>query len=201
MGRVIEELGWDRRDIIVTTKIFFGTGRKETQNTRGLSRKHLIEGLAQSLKNLRLDYGEPERSWCFAILADILRQSTSSSLTGELQRSGPLQIRCKTFLANTLLDLTLLFPWRRLSVVSTGSSTVSWSATAVTVILTLIAEGKAFYWGTSEWNARQIQHAHDVAKRLNLIGPTCEQPHYSMLHRERFEVEYDPLFKYEGMGR
>lgn len=73
MGRAIEELGWDRRDIIVTTKIFFGTGRSETHNTRGLSRyvppyywlyegdadqnrKHIIEGLLHSLKRLRLDY-------------------------------------------------------------------------------------------------------------------------------------------------
>lgn len=56
MGRVIEELGWDRRDIIITTKIFFGTQRGETQNTRGLSRKHIVEGLNVSLKNLRLDY-------------------------------------------------------------------------------------------------------------------------------------------------
>jgi aryl-alcohol dehydrogenase-like predicted oxidoreductase len=47
----------DRRDIIVTTKIFFGTQRKDTGNTRGLSRKHIVEGLNQSLKNLRLDYG------------------------------------------------------------------------------------------------------------------------------------------------
>lgn len=58
MGRVIKELGWDRRDIIVTTKIFFGTGRKDTGNTRGLSRKHIVEGLNESLKRLQLDYGE-----------------------------------------------------------------------------------------------------------------------------------------------
>lgn len=58
MGRVIKELGWDRRDIIVSTKIFFGTARKETHNTRGLSRKHLIEGLQHSLERLGLDYGK-----------------------------------------------------------------------------------------------------------------------------------------------
>lgn len=57
MGRVINELGWDRRDIIVTTKVFFGTGRKETHNTRGLSRKHIIEGAMRSLERLGLDYG------------------------------------------------------------------------------------------------------------------------------------------------
>lgn len=46
----------DRRDYIITTKIFFGTNRKETHNTRGLSRKHIIEGTLQSLKNLQLEY-------------------------------------------------------------------------------------------------------------------------------------------------
>jgi aryl-alcohol dehydrogenase-like predicted oxidoreductase len=57
MGRVIKELNWDRRDIIITTKIFFGTKRTDTSNTRGLSRKHIVEGLNQSLKNLQLEYG------------------------------------------------------------------------------------------------------------------------------------------------
>ena len=49
--------GKDRRDIIVTTKVFFGTGRKETHNTCGLSRKHVIEGTLSSLERLQLDYG------------------------------------------------------------------------------------------------------------------------------------------------
>ena len=61
-------------------------------------------------------------------------------------------------------------------------------------------EGKAFYWGTSEWSAAEIHQAHEIARRLNLVGPAVEQPHYSMLHRERFEVEYDTLYKQEGMG-
>lgn len=56
MGRVINELNWDRRDIIISTKIFFGNARKETHNTRGLSRKHIIEGAQHSLERLGLDY-------------------------------------------------------------------------------------------------------------------------------------------------
>lgn len=36
-------------------QIFFGTGRKEL-NSRGLSRKHLIEGLNHSLARLQMDY-------------------------------------------------------------------------------------------------------------------------------------------------
>jgi aryl-alcohol dehydrogenase-like predicted oxidoreductase len=43
----------------------------------------------------------------------------------------------------------------------------------------LINSGKAFYWGTSEWSAQQLQEAHEVAAKHNLIGPSAEQPHAS----------------------
>lgn len=64
----------------------------------------------------------------------------------------------------------------------------------------VIDQGKAFYWGTSEWSAQQITEAHLVAQREHLIGPLMEQPQYHMLHRERFEVEYAPLYERFGMG-
>ncbi|KAF9179482.1 hypothetical protein BGZ51_006901 [Haplosporangium sp. Z 767] len=64
----------------------------------------------------------------------------------------------------------------------------------------VINQGKAFYWGTSEWSAQQITEAHTVAQRLNLIGPLMEQPQYNMFHRDRVEKEYLPLFKSFGMG-
>lgn len=43
----------------------------------------------------------------------------------------------------------------------------------------LIDKGFAFYWGTSEWSAHQIQEAFTVAEKYNLIPPTVEQPQYS----------------------
>ncbi|KAJ3018515.1 hypothetical protein HKX48_002836 [Thoreauomyces humboldtii] len=64
----------------------------------------------------------------------------------------------------------------------------------------VIDRGYAFYWGTSEWSAEQISHAHSVADRLGLIGPLMEQPQYSMLSRLRFEQEYKPLYAKYGMG-
>lgn len=64
----------------------------------------------------------------------------------------------------------------------------------------VIERGWAFYWGTSEWSAEQIRQAYEVALRLGLIPPTMEQPEYNMLHRERFEVEYAPLFRDFGLG-
>lgn len=42
--------------IVLTTKIFFGVGRKGP-NDRGLSRKHIIEGLNESLERLGEFYG------------------------------------------------------------------------------------------------------------------------------------------------
>ncbi|GAW08088.1 voltage-gated potassium channel beta-2 subunit [Lentinula edodes] len=54
MGRVIKELGWRRSDIVVTTKLYWGT--RPGPNNGGLSRKHIIEGTQESLARLQLDY-------------------------------------------------------------------------------------------------------------------------------------------------
>lgn len=64
----------------------------------------------------------------------------------------------------------------------------------------LIAQGKIFYWGTSEWSAQEIMEAHMVAKSNNLIGPTMEQPQYNMFHRDKIEVEYSQIYKTVGLG-
>ena len=64
----------------------------------------------------------------------------------------------------------------------------------------LVDNGLAHYWGTSEWSAQEIRAAYEIAERKNLVPPTMEQPEYNLLDRERFEVEYAPLFKEFGMG-
>jgi voltage-dependent potassium channel beta subunit len=64
----------------------------------------------------------------------------------------------------------------------------------------LIRQGKVLYWGTSEWSAQQIMEAFHVARREHLIPPTMEQPQYNMLHRQRFEVEYERIFSEMGYG-
>lgn len=63
-----------------------------------------------------------------------------------------------------------------------------------------INQGKAFYWGTSEWSAVQIMEAYAVARREHLIPPTMEQPEYHMFHRDRVEKEYHRLYKEIGLG-
>jgi voltage-dependent potassium channel beta subunit, animal len=64
----------------------------------------------------------------------------------------------------------------------------------------VIKQGKAFYWGTSEWSAAEIALADGIARQYGLTPPTMEQPQYNMFHRERFEKEYAPLYKYLGYG-
>ena len=65
---------------------------------------------------------------------------------------------------------------------------------------TLIRQGKVLYWGTSEWPAELIRQAHAVAARHHLHAPTMEQPQYNLVHRERVEQEYAPLYREFGMG-
>ncbi len=64
----------------------------------------------------------------------------------------------------------------------------------------LIRQGKVLYWGTSEWPASMIREAHRVACAANLHAPTMEQPQYNLLHRERVELEYAPLYAELGLG-
>ncbi|MCC7129570.1 MAG: aldo/keto reductase [Anaerolineae bacterium UTCFX2] len=64
----------------------------------------------------------------------------------------------------------------------------------------IIQQGKAFYWGTSEWSASAIMQAYGIARREHLIPPLMEQPEYNMFARQRVEGEYTPLYAEIGLG-
>lgn len=64
----------------------------------------------------------------------------------------------------------------------------------------IIKQGKAFYWGTSEWRAADIMRADGLARQYGLTPPVMEQPQYNMFERERVEKEYLPLYKELGYG-
>jgi voltage-dependent potassium channel beta subunit len=141
MGEVIRRSGWKRSDLVISTKLFWGG---PGPNDRGLSRKHIIEGLNASLKRLQMDY------------VDIVYAHRPDPDT-------PMEEIVRAF--NHVID-----------------------------------QGKAFYWGTSEWSAEQISEAHGIAQRLGLVGPVVEQPQYNMFWRERVEKEYAPLYAKYGLG-
>ena len=141
MGNIIKKNGWKRSDLVISTKIFWGG---DGPNDRGLSFKHIIEGMNASLKRLQLDYVD----LVFCHRPDI----------------------------QTPIEETV------------------WAMNQ------LIKQGKAFYWGTSEWSAAQIMEAYHFARQEHLIHPLMEQPQYNMFHREKVEKEYAQLYRDIGLG-
>ena len=141
MGEVIKKTGWKQKDLVLSTKIFWGG---KGPNDRGLSRKHIIEGLDASLARMRVDYVD----LVFAHRPDI---------------HTPIEETVRAF--NQVIN-----------------------------------QGKAFYWGTSEWSAQQIMEAYSIARQEHLIPPLMEQPQYNMFHRERVEIEYQRLYSEFGLG-
>jgi voltage-dependent potassium channel beta subunit len=64
----------------------------------------------------------------------------------------------------------------------------------------MIRQGKALYWGTSEWSAAEIRAAWEIAERHHLHKPVVEQPQYHLFHRQRVEQEYARLYEDLGIG-
>jgi len=64
----------------------------------------------------------------------------------------------------------------------------------------IVTQGKAHYWGTSEWPAADIRAAWEIAERHHLHKPVMEQPQYHLFHRRRVEQEYARLYDEIGLG-
>lgn len=130
-----------REELVISTKLFWGGNGP---NSAGLSMKHLIEGVKNSLMRMRLDY------------VDLLY----------CHRADP-------------------------------TTPIEETVRAMDII---VRSGLAFYWGTSEWSAREIEEAFSIAKELGAIPPSMEQPEYNMFQRQKVEHEYYPLYKKNGLG-
>jgi voltage-dependent potassium channel beta subunit len=141
MGNVLKKMGWPRTSYVVSTKIFWGG---DGPNDTGLSHKHIIEGVNNSLRRFQLDY------------VDLVYAHRPD-------RNTPIEETVRAF------DQ-------------------------------VIRQGKAFYWGTSEWSAAEIMRADGIARQYGLTPPSMEQPQYNMLTRQRFEIEYAPLYRDLGYG-
>ncbi len=64
----------------------------------------------------------------------------------------------------------------------------------------MVSQGKALYWGTSEWPADEIRAAWEIADRHHLHKPVMEQPEYNLFSRTRVETEYARLYDEIGLG-
>ncbi len=63
----------------------------------------------------------------------------------------------------------------------------------------LVQQGKVLYWGTSVWEAEEIEQAVGEAKRWNRYLPSVEQPRYNMLDRH-IEDRILPVCARHGIG-
>lgn len=145
MGAAIKKFGWKRNDLVISTKLYWGGAFGDNPvNNKGLSRKHVIEGMSASLARLDLEY------------VDLIYAHRPD-------RQTPMEEVVRAFNH-------------------------------------LIATGRAFYWGTSQWSADEIAQAWRHADRLGLIGPVMEQPLYNLLDREKVELEFAHLYRDVGLG-
>lgn len=63
----------------------------------------------------------------------------------------------------------------------------------------LMRSGKIIYWGTSVWEADQIEKAATTADRYHCYRPQVEQPRYNMIDRH-IEAEIMPACARNGLG-
>ncbi len=64
----------------------------------------------------------------------------------------------------------------------------------------MVSQGKALYWGTSEWSADEIRAAWLIADTHHLHKPVVEQPQYNLFTREKVEREFARLYDEIGLG-
>jgi voltage-dependent potassium channel beta subunit len=143
MGQAFRDLGWERHEFVVSTKLFWGLhDQVNMKNT--LNRKYLSQAIDASLGRFGLDF--VDLVYC--------------------HRPDP----------RTPIEETV------------------WAMSD------MITQGKALYWGTSEWSADEIRAAYDIADRHHLHKPLMEQPQYNILWRDRVEKEYARLYEDIGLG-
>ncbi len=130
-----------RSDLVLSSKVFWPMS--DNPNDRGLSRKHIMESVEQSLKRIGTDY------------LDLYY--------------------CHRFDPDTPVEET------------------------VRAMSDLVRQGKVLYWGTSVWEAEEIEQAVGIAKEYNGYLPSVEQPRYNMLDRH-IEERIMPACDRHGMG-
>jgi aryl-alcohol dehydrogenase-like predicted oxidoreductase len=70
----------------------------------------------------------------------------------------------------------------------------------LTVFGELIAAGKVRYIGASNYTAKQLREALDVAREKSLPAFVSLQPHYNLVHRKEYEAELAALCVSENVG-
>lgn len=142
MGTAIKTLGWDREELVLSTKLYWGI-RDSPNWQETLNRKYLMRSIDGCLRRLGTDY------------VDVLY----------CHRPDP----------NTPLEETI------------------WAMSDI------IADGKALYWGTSEWTPAQISRATSIANAKNLRAPIVEQSELNLSWKQKWSPLKE-MAAAEGLG-
>lgn len=70
----------------------------------------------------------------------------------------------------------------------------------VRAVAHLIEQGRADYWGTSEFSAQQVMQIYTICDKHGFPYPIAEQCEYNMFNRQKLEVEYRELLQRYGLG-
>ncbi|KAF5626479.1 potassium channel beta subunit [Fusarium tjaetaba] len=85
MGEAIKKFGWKRNDLVVSTKLYWGEAFGDNPvNNKGLSRKHIVEGINGALKRLDLEPSTGTSMWNADEIAQAWRYADKLGLIGPI---------------------------------------------------------------------------------------------------------------------
>ena len=169
-------------------KVCFDSGINFFDNAEGYDRGKSEEVMGQALKSIN----EPRDSYC--VSSKVFFSSSPNPKPTQLGLSKKhVTEACHQAMKRLQVDYLDLYFCHRADPDTPIGETV-WA------MHNLITQGKVLYWVTSEWTAEEITEAYEFAEKNHLTPPTMEQPQYNLLDRNRFEVEYVPIFRRYQMG-
>nr|XP_015192403.1 PREDICTED: voltage-gated potassium channel subunit beta-2-like [Lepisosteus oculatus] len=177
LGNIIKKKGWRRSSLVITTKIFWG-GKAETE--RGLSRKHIIEGLKASLERLQLEYVD-------VVFAN--RPDPNTPMEGDPFNTS----KSRTFIIEELLEIPHCGHLLKVIINSVDKKQLKSECIPQLHQFTHLSRAHSLLFPL-------LQEAYSVARQFNLIPPICEQAEYHMFQREKVEVQLPELFHKIGVG-
>ncbi|KAK4809869.1 hypothetical protein QYF61_022700 [Mycteria americana] len=206
LGNIIKKKGWRRSSLVITTKIFWG-GKAETE--RGLSRKHIIEGLKASLERLQLEYVDvvfANRPDPNTPMEETVRAMTHVINQGMAMYWGTSRWSSMEIMVGARGQL-----WRSSPGAAGAADLIRQQPSGakrlqIRLSLNYLSGQLSGGWagGSGCGGALRVlalrQEAYSVARQFNLIPPICEQAEYHMFQREKVEVQLPELFHKIGVG-
>ncbi|MGH0118303.1 UNVERIFIED_CONTAM: hypothetical protein FKN15_049324 [Acipenser sinensis] len=167
MAEQLITLAYENGINLFDTAEVYAAGKAETE--RGLSRKHIIEGLKASLERLQLEYVD-------VVFAN--RPDPNTPMEGD-PFSTP---KSRTFIVEeTVRAMT--------HVINQGMAmywgTSRWSSMEIMASYSTLLSIPGLHLHPE---------AYSVARQFNQIPPICEQAEYHMFQREKVEVQLPELF-------